>query len=172
VLNGHIHTTSYINKVLTVGSFERLRHGEEESKGFYIISLKDKYQVGIKFVKNREAVPFITLDISGYDDKTLITSIENFIEKRFNGVNGYLRLRYDLGIDINAIITYLRNIYNNVNITTDLKKDHNRSNTSIEIKSIKTRVIDKTSIVGLVEDKMVRMGISNDESIGILKELV
>lgn len=37
ILNGHVHQPSVYRKVISNGSFERLCHGEEEAKGFFVI---------------------------------------------------------------------------------------------------------------------------------------
>ena len=62
ILAGHIHTHSEYGKVIYVGSFERLNHGEEEDKGFlYIEDYKDFNK--IKFIKNKNANLFVTIDV-------------------------------------------------------------------------------------------------------------
>ena len=50
ILAGHIHTHSQHGKVIYVGSFERLNHGEEEDKGFLFIEDHKDFNK-IKFIK-------------------------------------------------------------------------------------------------------------------------
>jgi DNA repair exonuclease SbcCD nuclease subunit len=36
---GHIHTHSYYDRIIAQGSFDRLRHGEEEEKGYVVVQI-------------------------------------------------------------------------------------------------------------------------------------
>lgn len=65
IFNGHVHTPSVWNKVVSGGSFERFRHAEEEDKGFYISEFDPKkHTATLKFIRNLEAVPFISIDLA------------------------------------------------------------------------------------------------------------
>lgn len=68
---GHVHTRSiYETMVLYCGSFDRLRHNEEEPKGFWYIE-KNKPN----FIENKDAIKFKTYDYSGRED------IENLMDE-------------------------------------------------------------------------------------------
>lgn len=67
VLVGHVHTGSIYENIIYNGSFDRLRHNEEEDKG-YIYIIDDGVDAKIQFIKNEDATPFITLDLSKYED--------------------------------------------------------------------------------------------------------
>ena len=67
VLNGHVHTKSICGNILNHGSFDRLRHGEEEDKGLFVLDYVDGVLTH-KFIKNPYATLFITLDFSGIED--------------------------------------------------------------------------------------------------------
>ena len=60
VLSGHVHTPSLKGKVLMNGSFDRLCHGEEDPKGFFILE-DDGTDVRTTFIENTEATGFKTL---------------------------------------------------------------------------------------------------------------
>lgn len=65
VFNGHVHSASLWKKVISGGSFERFKHAEEEDKGFYTAEFNEKkHTATLKFIRNVEAVPFITIDLS------------------------------------------------------------------------------------------------------------
>jgi len=65
IFNGHVHTRSVWNKVVSGGSFERFRHGEEEAKGFYTASFhEDTHTDVLSFIQNTGTIPFITLDMN------------------------------------------------------------------------------------------------------------
>lgn len=64
ILNGHVHAPSIYRKVVTIGSFERFAHREEEAKGFVVIdydpvSFRWKYE----FVENTNAILFLSIDL-------------------------------------------------------------------------------------------------------------
>jgi hypothetical protein len=70
VLNGHIHTPSIFERVLSGGSLERFCHGEEEDKGFFIIRREpETNHYDFEFIVNPKATLFRTLNLSKVDDE-------------------------------------------------------------------------------------------------------
>lgn len=66
VINGHVHRSSIYKNIVSIGSFERFAHGEEEEKGFFFITIDtEKRTVTYKFHCNEDATPFITVDLKG-----------------------------------------------------------------------------------------------------------
>jgi DNA repair exonuclease SbcCD nuclease subunit len=63
VLCGHVHTRSQHKNVFYNGSFDRLRHGEEEEKGFLYVKDNGK-DLKVTFVENARATPFVTIDLT------------------------------------------------------------------------------------------------------------
>ena len=86
-LNGHVHVSSIYENVISIGSFDRLTHGEEEPKGFYQITIDknaqhlitgekcDIYQ--FKFIENTDANKFITFNLLSYDPQEALSSFKN-----------------------------------------------------------------------------------------------
>ena len=76
-LNGHVHISSVYNNVISIGSFDRLAHGEEEPKGLYRIDIEkntmhlitgencDVYK--FLFIENVDANKFLTINLIPYD---------------------------------------------------------------------------------------------------------
>ena len=62
-LNGHVHLTSIYKNVISIGSFDRLVHGEEGPKGFYKIRISPDGVYHFSFVENKEANKFLTFDM-------------------------------------------------------------------------------------------------------------
>ena len=82
VFNGHVHSPSLWNKVVSGGSFERFRHGEEEDKGFYTAEFNEKeHTATLKFIRNVEAVPFITVDLSLH---TSVDEALDYLKRKIN----------------------------------------------------------------------------------------
>lgn len=65
ILIGHHHTPVACGKIRVPGSFERLRHNEEEDKGHFQFSLLDGEIVDETFIINDAATLFTTLDVVG-----------------------------------------------------------------------------------------------------------
>lgn len=66
VLNGHVHRTSIYRNVISVGSFDRLAHDEEDPKGFYRIDIDQNYS--FKFIENKDATKFLTIDLMSFGE--------------------------------------------------------------------------------------------------------
>lgn len=64
---GHVHTHSNYDRILAAGSFDRLTFGEEEAKGHWRVKCRGlgKESDEIKFVENKHAMRYDTLDIEG-----------------------------------------------------------------------------------------------------------
>ena len=70
VLNGHVHIPSVYQNIVSVGSFDRLAHGEEAPKGFYRVNITQGQQhqiYSIKFIENSDATKFITYNLLSFD---------------------------------------------------------------------------------------------------------
>jgi len=80
IFNGHVHSPGIWKKVISGGSFERFRHNEEEDKGFYVAEYNsDTKTSAIKFVRNKKAVPFITVHM---ENSATPDSALEYLEKR------------------------------------------------------------------------------------------
>lgn len=95
VMMGHVHTSSvYDDFIYYGGSFDRMAHGEEETKGFFTFTVTGDILVP-EFVTNLEAVPHYTVYLNNSEDVDVnIRMVDDFIEKRFPVPmpQGYLRI--------------------------------------------------------------------------------
>ena len=74
---GHVHTYSYKERIFAQGSFDRTGHGQEEPKGYLRATLYENDTYDVKFVENKEAHQFVTVDCTGLDiDATFQKAIE------------------------------------------------------------------------------------------------
>lgn len=66
-LNGHIHNSFVYNNVISVGSFERMKHADEGPKGYYLVNYNTKKKKATyKQVVNELATPFITIPLNNF----------------------------------------------------------------------------------------------------------
>ena len=127
VLNGHIHTASIKDNVLSGGSFERLNHGEEEAKGCYRIYYNPTTsKCRFKFIENKSAIMFKTIDISTSDPDSsknrFVDLLDQCIQTREND---------DVPINIRIITSDATLAASLMNYAT-----HNFKNVYVTIKSL------------------------------------
>lgn len=77
---GHIHTRSQQGNIYVAGSFDRLRHGEEEPKGHLDITL-DNEALFVTFIENKEAHLFKTVSVEGLSLEKASETIQQFVEE-------------------------------------------------------------------------------------------
>lgn len=65
IIIGHIHSHSTHGKIIAPGSFSRLSHGEEEPKGLVDIHLQTNHEFQAKFIENKLATIYKTVDVTG-----------------------------------------------------------------------------------------------------------
>ena len=112
VLNGHVHTPGVYEKVVSGGSFERLAHGEEEAKGFFIVDYDPSTKhSSFEFIENTHALLFKTINLTNIDNP--IEEFENWINKIEIGEADDLHVRvFSSNTTIkNALNVILRNKY-------------------------------------------------------------
>lgn len=94
IIMGHIHVHSKRANVYYCGSFDRLAHGEEENKGFYVFTraIDNVNDWQARFVTNPEATPFITLFPKGKDPSEVAANYLKLVAKYFPYKTGYVRV--------------------------------------------------------------------------------
>ena len=82
---GHVHNHSIFNKILCPGSFDRLTFADEnDKKGGWLITLYENGKVAKKFLENKTAMVFKTIDL---------TTNEKQIEKILKTIPSYSNIR-------------------------------------------------------------------------------
>ena len=98
IVFGHIHTPGHTENMYYCGSFERMAHGEEEDKGFYVFTadirekdINERWKA--RFVRNRFTIPFLSIQPEITSDIPKITN--DFIakvEELFPDGKGFVRV--------------------------------------------------------------------------------
>lgn len=119
ILNGHVHIPVVREKLISGGSFERLAHGEEHDKGYFIIDYNTTTRTATnEFIVNKLTTPFITISISSYPDMdACLKDIENRLAviHSTHGPNATVYLRLDGLSSLDTfVISYLEEKYSNV----------------------------------------------------------
>lgn len=125
VLFGHEHIHWNKNNVYSVGSFDRLNHGEEAPKGFMTFSIDRSTDT--TFIENKLAIKHITIEAKGESVDEKISNLCKEIENKFLNKVGYLRIR-DNTDDRLTLVSLLKDKYPELNITSEsnLVKSHDK----------------------------------------------
>jgi len=121
VLNGHVHFHSVHDRVVSGGSFERFVHGEEEDKGFYIVTydLTSRKVKKYDFIINTKALPFITVDSTNFSS---MEECSEYIDKLIKDIrdNKFHNQEQEIYLCIvgtdNTLANYIKTNYQNVSV--------------------------------------------------------
>lgn len=107
---GHIHTYSNYERIIAQGSFDRLSHGEEESKGAVVCTLTenriDNYFV---FIENKSARIFKTIEIKSKDLDISLNKIHKIVSKL--PANSYVRIKAAKDHPVYSAFEQIKNKY-------------------------------------------------------------
>lgn len=109
VFGSHIHKASVYEKILCNGSFDRISHGEEEPKGYWIATLSQKLGNSAEFIENKGAKAYITIDCSGLSAEDSLTAIRSVASKYPE--TSHMRVRANWNDPIMNSMDMLRNHY-------------------------------------------------------------
>ena len=95
IIMGHIHTPSHRANVYYCGSFDRMIHGEEEAKGFYVFTRKDNRWTS-RFCINQDSYKFVTITPKGDTVDKCTADLISKLNDAFKSTNtGWVRVVYD-----------------------------------------------------------------------------
>lgn len=80
IIIGHIHKHSSKGKIIAPGSFSRLTHGEEEPKGYIEVILQPSGEFKAKFIENKTATIYKTINITGLSLQDSFDKIKRNVE--------------------------------------------------------------------------------------------
>ena len=79
IIIGHYHTPSIFERIYVPGSFDRLKHGEEEAKGYLEFTLHDNGAYDVKFHENKNAMIFKTFDFAETEVSDAINQLRSYL---------------------------------------------------------------------------------------------
>lgn len=77
---GHVHQYSQYQRILSAGSTDRLKHGEEEKKGFIYAEVYNTGEFKAEFIVNHNAKIYKTLDVKGLDFDDALALIQDTVD--------------------------------------------------------------------------------------------
>lgn len=165
ICSGHIHTPSSHGKLLYAGSFDRLAHGEEHPKGYWIIHHeKNKAE----FIVNEHAYDYVTLDVTKTQSDVIdyIRLQGDVIEKCDNDKDVNLRViltEEDFVTMRVPILTFFRENYPLVKVTFAEKgKIKQEEYSSLELKEAVTEleVINEATLSSIIFNRLQKKDVS------------
>ena len=141
-----VHKHSIYKRIIVPGSFDALTHDDDyrkEKKGGILIYLEDDNTFNVKFLLNRYALKFTTINVKDKDLDTLSKQLDKFRKKDVR-----VRLVIDNDSQLTKNLKELIQKYPELHIT--IKKNKKNSNTETLNKTIK-----KIDIIKLDHDTIV-----------------
>ena len=121
IIIGHDHKPSVFKRILVPGSFERLKHKEEENKGGLLVSIYKSGDMEFKFIENTNAKTYKTIN---YIDKTL-EEIMQSIDKDIKGIvdDSYVRILVSNRDIIKSVEKDFQERYKHLNLKVKTEND-------------------------------------------------
>ena len=154
VFIGHVHIPIHRGNIIAPGSFDRLAHGEEHPKGLWYLEIDPKNSDRIDFIENKEAVRYISIDLSSLDIDQAIEYIDSILKDVPSG--SHVRFIADKNDSIAGYIDSLKRKYSQFQCTHKLQGSLSRSLEAIEDMRARSNAvaITRESVVDLVSEKM------------------
>lgn len=161
---GHIHTHSTYKRILAQGSFDRLMHGEEEPKGHLRVSYDSEGFRRVKFVENKGAKIFKTINCS----QLSVPEIIEKVEKETHGLPPDIFIRIEAEKE-NPIFATFEVLIRNFPLVTWSKLPRDAEDESEQVNIVEVEednfipiTITKDNIATLLLDRLTKQGIKED----------
>lgn len=157
VLCGHVHRPQKNDICRYCGSIDRIAHGEEHNKGFFIHKGSSS-----KFIVNERSVKYITIDhCKDTNLKEVLKRYDTIIEKEIGDVEyAFIRVILD---DLNmkqALRKYHSSKYQKYQLTFKPKKKEKLSKVSIETKRVQLETPTTSNLSILVHKQIGKIDIT------------
>lgn len=158
---GHIHHHSTYKRIVAQGSFDRLAHGEEEPKGHVRLHYDAEGNRRIKFIENKDAMIFKTVNCSGLEIGEILDKV-NAVMEHFPA-NAFVRIEAERENPIFSTFEVL--IRQHPLVTwSKLPRDANEEAEEVNIvpdeeDTFVPITITPDNIVHLLMDRLIRQGV-------------
>lgn len=173
VLNGHVHTAGVYRNVINNGSFDRLRHGEEEAKGLYMVEYCPTTHKAIyEFVENPYACTFATIDVSRHEPD--MDACKKHAEACMDAImhecistspTKFIRIEANDVVIRQTIVSHVTKGYGNLSISS---KEKNKKDPSMEVLETKGAgdlpLITESNLAGMLGELLKDRGTPLDAS--------
>lgn len=152
---GHVHTHSRCGKVFAQGSFDRLRHGEEEPKGFGVAEICNN-RANAVFIANKYARVYKTIQLYNKDLEEAIKYLKRALANQ--PIDACIRIEAEPGNPIFSNILELQKLYPTITFTKLPKLKEESEAEAIEVvnefNDYKAIDINSSNLIELVVSKL------------------
>jgi len=175
VFIGHVHKHSQYKKIIAAGSFDRLKHSEEETKGFIDVVVRNDEQHKITFMPNKNAKVYKTIKCTDKELNETLTFLKDEINKLPE--RSHVRILAERNHPILVNLEELRFTFPTISFTT--KKDESKESSGESIIDLKEDYqpinITPKNIEELILERMINKDLDKqfiNESKTILSSLI
>lgn len=169
---GHEHVKSVNKNIYAQGSLERLKHGEEDPKGHFRISVRDHDKatqtIHGEFNINKRAMPYKKVDVAGMGYEDALNKVTKIAEKILNeptdwerfGIAGFIRLDINTELYSQGLLQACGELFPQIRWTKEnvktLKEEKENSveNDAMDFSLSDIQPITPTSLPSLLRDKL------------------
>ena len=119
IIIGHYHTPSIFERIYVPGSFDRLKHGEEEAKGHLEFTIHDTGAYDVKFIENKRSMIYKTLDFSKLDMSEVVSRLRDYLGASTDEC--FIRVLANKEDVVYGAMSDLKRAFPNVNFSISLK---------------------------------------------------
>jgi len=158
---GHIHFMSQFDRILAQGSFDRLRHKEEQPKGFFkVVCYSNNEEDSIIFIENKLAAIFKEIYFTNETSDEIILKLNQIlcsveIDHRKTHKPYFFKLVFQEDNYHEDIFLAFKKSY--PNIKWDIKKESSKNNTTHTVIKPQTYVaepINTNSILSIIQKRL------------------
>ena len=158
---GHVHHHSHRGKILVAGSFERLKHGEEEPKGYIRGTLMPNGRHKVRFVENTAAQQYVTIDCRDLPVNEAMAKIDTVVRTLPEG--SFIRIEASSSDNVAAAIPFLKEQYSK--LYWDNPKIHAKGSLHADTAVLATELyvpidLTKQNLSGLLKERLVNRKLS------------
>jgi len=159
---GHVHLMSVKDRILSAGSLDRLKHNEEESKGYWYVESNDNMDLDkLVFVENTNAKLYIGINLldTSIEETTKLLDRVEFLE-----VDSYVAVKIYRNSPLLPTVLEYQNKFLHVNWSIDVKTTMmTTAETSDNIPKLYESVpMNKGTISGLLKQRFYAMGVDDN----------
>lgn len=150
---GHYHTPSQFERIYVPGSFDRLKHNEEEPKGHLLITLKPDETFTVEFIENKNAMIYKTFHCVGKSMNEVIAIVTEFVKD--NERQQYIRIICDKDDAVYKGVRELSNLFPFVKFSISLNRDKMKEKKMAKtIDIVKPQAITLDNIEQLLRERL------------------
>ena len=146
---GHIHQHSQYKRIMAAGSFDRLRHGEEEDKGHIRATIEPDGNYTATFVVNSNAKRYITLDYTKQSLDDVYRQLDALVSELPE--DSHIRLQADTDDAVFRAGSDIKNRYKNINLSFKSNQRKQKIEPIVTREVIKSVNLSPSTILTMME---------------------